>query len=86
MESDTSPECHRPSSLLSDNVGETTVGVMEAKVDVRLPTELRSALERERKRMSKALGAEVKTSFVVRVLLEQALRGKRRPATGERAA
>lgn len=59
---------------------------METKVDVRLPRELRRALERERLRMSKALGAEVKTSFVVRSLLERALHPKRRPAAIERAA
>ena len=51
------------------------------KVDVRLPSELRVALEQERKRMSKAAGAEVKTSAVIRALLEQALRGKRRTET-----
>jgi hypothetical protein len=36
--------------------------------------------------MSKAAGAEVKTSAVIRVILEQALRGKRRAAeAGARA-
>lgn len=58
---------------------------METKVDVRLPRELRSALERERRRMSKEFGTEVKTSFVVRSLLERALRPKRR-SVAERAA
>lgn len=42
-------------------------------VGVRMPRKLRSALERERKRMSRAAGAEVKTSAVIRALLEQAL-------------
>jgi len=49
-----------------------------AKVDLRLPSELRSALERERRRMSKAAGAEVKMSATIRALLEQALKPKRR--------
>lgn len=71
---------------LSDIVGETRFAFMETKVDVRLPRELRKALERERLRMSKALGSEVKTSFVVRSLLERALRPKRRLSTIERAA
>jgi len=59
---------------------------METKVDVRLPIQLRTALERERRRMSKEFGTEVKTSFVVRSLLERALKPKRRPASSERAA
>lgn len=59
---------------------------METKVDVRLPRELRNALERERLRMCKEHGTEVKTSFVVRSLLERALRPKRRVASSERAA
>jgi predicted site-specific integrase-resolvase len=44
----------------------------------RVPSRLRADLERERKRMSKKAGAEVKTSAVIRSILEQALRGKRR--------
>jgi hypothetical protein len=59
---------------------------METKVDVRLPRELRNALERERLRMSKEHGTEVKTSFVIRSILELHLRSKRRPASSERAA
>lgn len=55
------------------------------KVDVRIPSELRSALERQRLRMSKKAGAEVKTSAVIRSILEQALKPKRRLAS-ERAA
>jgi hypothetical protein len=58
----------------------------DAKVDVRIPGELRGALERERKRMSKAAGAEVKTSAVIRSILELHLRTKRRHATSERVA
>ena len=42
-------------------------------VGVRMPRKLKSALERERRRMSRAAGAEVKTSAVIRALLEQAL-------------
>lgn len=52
----------------------------------RVPRELRSALERERKRMSKAAGAEVKTSAAIRAILEQKLLSKRRRATSERVA
>jgi hypothetical protein len=40
----------------------------------RVPRELRSALEQERKRMSKAAGAKVKTSAVIRTILERGLR------------
>ena len=54
------------------------------KLDLRVPVELRSALERERKRMAKALGTDVKMSTVVRSLLERAL--KRRSVSSERAA
>ena len=58
----------------------------DASLNIRVPGELRGALERERKRMSKAAGAEVKTSAVIRAILTQALRTKRRPSTSERAA
>jgi hypothetical protein len=47
---------------------------------------LRKALDRERRRMSKAAGAEVKTSAVIRAILEERLRSKRRPTANERAA
>lgn len=40
----------------------------------RVPRELRSDLERERKRMSKVTGEKVKTSAVIRSLLEWALK------------
>ena len=46
----------------------------------RIPCGLKKALERERKRMSKAAGAEVKTSAVIRAILEEALRKKSRAA------
>lgn len=45
----------------------------------RVPSKLKSALERERQRMSKAAGAEVKISAVIRAILEEKL-GKRRAA------
>lgn len=56
-----------------------------AKVDVRLPSELRSALEQERRRMSKKAGAEVKMSAVIRAILEQAMRSKRQPSSSRAA-
>jgi hypothetical protein len=43
----------------------------------RVPGKLKDALERERKRLSKANGAEVKTSAVIRSILEQKLLSKR---------
>lgn len=45
----------------------------------RVPKKLRASLERERRRMSKAAGAEVKTSSVIRAILEQHLRNARKP-------
>ena len=45
----------------------------DAIVGVRMPRKLKGALERERRRMSRAAGAEVKMSAVIRALLEQAL-------------
>lgn len=47
--------------------------LMEDMISVRVPKELRSALERERLRMTKAAGAEVKASAVIRSILEQRL-------------
>lgn len=46
---------------------------------VRVPGALRASLERERRRMSKAAGAEVKQSAVIRAILEQHLRSARKP-------
>jgi len=46
-------------------------------LNIRVPSELKSALERERQRMSRKAGAEVKTSAVIRAILEQALRSTR---------
>jgi len=51
---------------------------MNGKIDIRVSRQMLRDLERERKRMSDAAGAEVKTSAAVRALLEQALRRKRR--------
>jgi len=50
------------------------------KVDLRLPPELRNAVELERQRMSKRAGKELKTSAVVRAILEKRLLQKRRAA------
>ena len=52
----------------------------------RVPGELQGALERERQRMCKAAGAEVKTSAAIRALLEKALRKKKTASSRERAA
>jgi len=49
----------------------------EGKLGLRLPLPLLDALEQERKRRSKAAGAEVKTSAVVRAVLERALTPRR---------
>lgn len=42
-------------------------------VGVRMSRKLRRAIERERKRMSRDAGAEVKTSAVIRAILEREL-------------
>lgn len=55
-------------------------------VGVRIPDHLRSAIERERQRMSRVAGAEVKTSAVIRAILEQKFNKRRASATGKRAA
>lgn len=47
--------------------------VHDSKVDVRIPKKLSRALEDERRRMSAEIGTELKTSTVVRALLERAL-------------
>jgi predicted site-specific integrase-resolvase len=57
-----------------------------AIIYARVPSKLRKALERERRCMSIAAGAEVKTSAVIRAILERALFTKRRSASSERAA
>lgn len=61
------------------NLACVTVGPVKhtKKVDLRLPDALREAVELERQRMSKAAGTEVKTSAVIRSILEQKLLTKR---------
>jgi hypothetical protein len=55
-------------------------------VGVRMPRKLRKEIERERKRMSLAAGAEVKVSATIRALLEQALRSRREQRCDDRLA
>ena len=66
------------------------VAVKDETLTVRMPGELRGELERERQRMSRAAGAEVKTSSVVRAILERELqpkkKGKSSKARGGRSA
>lgn len=57
--------------------GHMSNGKQEAIIYARVQLALRRALERERKRMSKIAGAEVKTSAVIRAILEQKLLSKR---------
>jgi len=45
----------------------------EKRIAVRLPGQLAAALEKERQRISKKGGAEVKMSAVIRAILEQRL-------------
>jgi hypothetical protein len=47
-------------------------------IGIRIPHKLRAALEQKRQRMSKAAGAEIKTSAVVRSILERDLIPARR--------
>jgi hypothetical protein len=49
----------------------------DAIIYARVPGELRDALERERRRMSKVAGAEVQTSAVIRAILEAKLSRRR---------
>ena len=51
----------------------------------RVPKTLRRELERERRRMSALAGAEVKTSAVIRAILEQKLCKKQRRQTASAA-
>lgn len=60
--------------------------LMDGKIDIRVPRKMLNELERERKRLSKEAGVEVKTSAVIRSILELHLRSKRRHASSERAA
>jgi len=49
-------------------------------LNIRLPRQLTLAIERERQRMSKKIGAEVKTSAIVRAALEKQFVRKARAA------
>jgi len=44
---------------------------------IRLPADLRKSVERERQRMSRAAGAEVKTSAVVRAMIVRCVGGSK---------
>jgi hypothetical protein len=44
---------------------------------VRIPAALRKAIERERKRIGRAAGADVTTSAVIRAILERELGGRK---------
>ncbi len=59
---------------------------MDGIIYARVPSGLRSALEHERKRMSKKAGAEVKTSAVIRAILEEHLRKRSNAKQSRRAA
>jgi hypothetical protein len=48
----------------------------------RVPGKLLEALERERRRMSRLAGAEVKTSAVIRAILEEKLSRRRQRKEG----
>ena len=58
----------------------------EGFIGVRVPTALKGALERERKRVSRVSGIEVNASDVVRMILEERLGKRRSTGTGRRAA
>jgi hypothetical protein len=79
---DATPEPRSASRDLSDNFYSGTFGFVKhtEKVDLRLPPELRNAVELERQRMSERVGREVKTSAVIRAILEKRLLQKRRAA------
>ena len=49
-------------------------------IQARVPSNLLDAIERERKRISKATGEKVKSSAVIRLILERDLFPKRRTA------
>jgi len=76
---DATPASGSTSRDLSDKSDSDIVGFVKhtEKVDLRLPPELRNAVELERKRMSKRAGAEVKTSAVIRAILAEKLMSKR---------
>lgn len=47
-------------------------------ISVRIPAEIKDALERKRRQMVRSVGAEVKTSAVIRAILVKDLRKKRK--------
>lgn len=48
----------------------------DERIAIRLPKRLAEALERERRRVAKVAGAEVKKSAIVRAILERVLLGR----------
>jgi uncharacterized protein YjaZ len=42
---------------------------MNGKIDIRIPSEIRKALERERRHVSRLTGTEVKMSSLIRALI-----------------
>jgi len=57
-----------------------------SKIEVRVPDALTDEIERERKRMSRAAGAELNTSAVIRALLERGLKATKRTSRSREAA
>ena len=60
---------------------------MDGKIDIRIPSEIRKALERERRHVSRLAGTEVKMSSLVRALIVEGVqhRTARRARSGARA-
>lgn len=56
------------------------------KIDIRIPEDMLDDLEQERRRMSRAAGAEIKMSAVVRALVLEGMRLRRRRSAKPRAA
>lgn len=54
----------------------------ETRISVRIPNDLKDALERERQRMNRKAGVELNLSVVIRALVKEAMqrRSKRRAA------
>lgn len=55
-------------------------------IGIRVPSALKSALAQEQKRMSRKAGAEVKTSAVIRAILEERLLRQPRSRSATKAA
>jgi hypothetical protein len=58
----------------------------DGKIEVRVPKSVLAALEIERRRMSRAAGAEVKMSALVRALISEGVRSRRISGRKARAA